>query len=50
VEILKRMHVEQHRDIILKCFAGIRDTLIVKSKEEMNVTNIVKDRLKGSLD
>ena len=50
VEILKRMQVDQHKDIVLKCFAGVRDTLILKSKEEFDVTKIVADRLKGSLE
>lgn len=47
VEILKRMEVDQHKDIVLKCFAGIRETLIVKSKDEFSAFNVVKDRLKG---
>lgn len=50
VEILKRMQVDQHKDIVLKCFAGVRETLILKSKDEFDVTKIVVDRLKGSLE
>jgi hypothetical protein len=44
------MESEGHKAIILKCMAGVREFVNVSNSAELNVANIVKDKLKGSLD
>ena len=44
------MEVDSHRSIILKCFAAIRESMNISNRDDWNVSKIVKDKLKGTLD
>jgi hypothetical protein len=47
---MKKMESEGHKAVILKCMAGVREFINVSNQADLNVTQIVKDKLKGSLD
>jgi len=42
--------MEGHKQNIQKCLAGIRETVSINKVDDFNVRNIVKDKLKGTLD
>ncbi|CAF1119485.1 unnamed protein product [Brachionus calyciflorus] len=50
VNIMKKMEVDTHKPVVLRCFQGIKDCIVINSKEDWNLSKIVKDKLKGSLD
>ena len=47
---MSKMQAETHTPVILKCLAGIRDTVTAYNTTQLDISQIVKDKLKGSLD
>jgi hypothetical protein len=50
VNIMMSMEMEGHKQNIQKCLAGFRETVLINKVEDFNVRNIVKDKLKGTLE
>ena len=50
VNIMRQMDVDKEKAAILKCLNGLRAEFKATTKDNFKPANVVKDKLKGSLD